>query len=1080
MAGTTRAMFHANLSHAHPDEEYHLWANGARYPLQPHTDKTRAHARAAGPDLAEILDEMFTHFAEVPELPDDTALRVHLVHTTKSFDNAAAEFAPGNVVIYVPPAVPGATVQLRIDYVSTAKALLFHHPDLITQDPEVARTIHEHIDGNKDMQTMIEVVAELMRRKGPPRPNGGWAHLVPFTPPKNPNPRAGIDGTVTKYEKHPIPEIKEALGPIMTLLLKLTKNDPRLKGKKWHQESGKSVSPAHASPHAMTNVANIEARTTDTWRPALADDRKIHGLTTSIEFDVKDAAQRKIKVKMKNYFIRYLGAYIRFFDAAGNAIPLPGWKPEGADEDVDVVKELGIQYIDCHYMGFISPIANVFAIPIDDMPGELEVTVQFPENAVRASIYGSGLGRGSNEWPNTPVIGGILTGFINLGIPGYMLASSVAAVANKVIYNEAGSMMKKSELRQKVLMAGMVYFLATARDGHPNFRVLIGMSKLLFNEGATQILLAVEEQMVAQEILEAIPFAGWVLMALDIATGLAQLAETIMEVSSSRWNIENIVATAITSTVTVHPDPRHMAFPQAPAGTQASYTVRMLVKGDHGDTRPTVAFSTNIPASTPTTLSAAFPNNTLGGTVRFEADYHIDSWLAGTANSGWINNDEPHATQVELFLVENPKPLDHTSVYIHSAILIYDNGQYAWQPTATAPTTTVGNRDQVGPNGISECFGISLSQRCAMLGFAWRANGMGLRTLPNRPNDPPGQQLAAFQNIDIPGRPMVSTKFPNIGFDGMTQLMYDPYPAKFQMQDGNWVLGPDHNPLPDPNDVRLGDYYLDPRPADLPLSRGGGYHLRRVTLDASTPFDLGSTQSWGRFEFGADSFALHPAGFLVGVSSKHKKIQIVPIADEPSSDLESIIGDVYAGEALHEARHGLLFNPIAVTCSYDGTIFILENIGRTSAVQVARIQAFDLIGNPVPCFTDDAGAPTPVLMVGDAATTVLDLVAVGNEVTTYIYLLSYQNDGLQASDYHMTIYTRGSRVPPQQPLVTTPGFAAAKICVDMWHSLYALNYAMTTNAAGVPSGPVAPGTGPAGRTVPSISEWLPPILKSQS
>ena len=56
----------------------------------------------------------------------------------------------------------------------------------------------------------------------------------------------------------------------------------------------------------------------------------------------------------------------------------------------------------------------------------------------------------------------------------------------------------------------------------------------------------------------------------------------------------------------------------------------------------------------------------------------------------------------------------------------------------------------------------------------------------------------------------------------------------------------------------------------------------------------------------------------------------------------------------------------------------------------------------------------------------------------------------------------------------------AKICVDMWHSLYALNYAMTTNAAGVPSGPVAADTGPAGRTVPSISEWLPPILKTQS
>jgi hypothetical protein len=34
---------------------------------------------------------------------------------------------------------------------------------------------------------------------------------------------------------------------------------------------------------------------------------------------------------------------------------------------------------------------------------------------------------------------------------------------------------------------------------------------------------------------------------------------------------------------------------------------------------------------------------------------------------------------------------------------------------------------------------------------------------------------------------------------------------------------------------------------------------------------------------------------------------------------------------------------------------------------------------------------------------------------------------------------------------------------------------MVTNGAGTPAGPAANGAGPDGRTVPSVSEWLPSI-----
>ncbi len=486
-------------------------------------------------------------------------------------------------------------------------------------------------------------------------------------------------------------------------------------------------------------------------------------------------------------------------------------------------------------------------------------------------------------------------------------------------------------------------------------------------------------------------------------------------------------------------------------------------------------FTATVPASTPELLYAHFPNNTLGGKVRFEVDYKLEHWMAAQASSGSLNNDEVQAEQVDLFLVQNPVPLRSTTVYKHEAILQFDNGNYLWQPSQTPPTATVGRRDPAPTgNAISDWSGLSLSQRHAMIGFAWKAAGMGIGECGTGA----AGQLFAMMNVDIPGRNMVSVKFPDCGFSGSTQLLYDPYPAKFLMANGQWVIGPDHNPTPDPHDVRLGNYYLDPRPAGLPISGGGGIHLRKVTLDATTRFDMSDQhdRSYGRFDFQPDdqiAFSMHPAGYVIGVSSNTKKIHILPVLG-PLSDVASVVAFPFAGEALNDRRRGLIYSPIAVTCSYDGTIFILEDLrGQAGVAHAARVQAFDLHGNPVSCFTEN-GEPSPFFRIGDASTTVLDIAAVGNEVTTYLYVLYYDGRGLDSSDYHVAIYCRGSQVPPQQPLLTADGVAAAKITVDMWHTLYTLNYAMTTNGAGNPNGPQSGGnTGPAGMTVPSLSEWIP-------
>lgn len=74
----------------------------------------------------------------------------------------------------------------------------------------------------------------------------------------------------------------------------------------------------------------------------------------------------------------------------------------------------------------------------------------------------------------------------------------------------------------------------------------------------------------------------------------------------------------------------------------------------------------------------------------------------------------------------------------------------------------------------------------------------------------------------------------------------------------------------------------------------------------------------------------------------------------------------------------------------------------------------------------------------------------------------------------MAIYTYGLTPPASNPLVVTDAITAAKLSVDMWHSAYTLNFAMVMDGKGHPAGPKGPTTGPAGRTVPSVSMWLPP------
>jgi hypothetical protein len=1076
-------VFHADLSDAHPGEDYWLHAHGKRYEFVAHTAESLGKLNSTAPHLFNRFPGgQITHYTEkLVELPAEEVMRVHIKNTLKTFPLAQGKHGIGHVAIHCPPSPDklqamqdaGEPHHVVMDYLSDARTLIFHHPDLINKDREVTDIINGYMD-SPQIDAMFQTVAMQMRMMGQPTENSGWARLEPFTP--EPNPETHIPDE-TFYFAQPTLTIVEGAGSVATAMMKATKNDERLKGKKWEQQTGMSVEDENG-PDQLTLAARIKTEFGDDWRASLTNTREINGFKIEIQETV--SGEKKLKLKLTNFYIRYLGAYIRFYDADGNAMSVPEWQSDNFLANI-ITEVMNIQYDDLRFIGHISPINNIFAIPIASDPGKLEVTVEFPQNAVSASIYGAGLGTGANPWPKTPIVGGVLTGILNLGVPAFMLAFAVAAQSYKPLYDIIEELSGNKKFVGTVIAGGVAFFggqfvhSGVARQ-EMNWQAFSTLAQLIFDKSATKALIWVEAQTLGGEIVNQIPFAGWIMIAINIATGIAQIAQTIVAVATSPWNIQNQIATSITTNVTLHPDPRHHAFPQPPAGSQASYSVKMIYKDQ---TRPTISQAHDVPSgSTAQTLPASFPDNTLGGQVKFEVSFYIDEWVAAKATTGWMQNDESHVSQVDLYLIQYPVPLTDKSVYVHTAFLTYQNGAYLWQPTPTAPTATIADRNTSSTgNAISEWMGLTLSQRYGMIGFAWKAAGMGLNSCVS------GQgtgQLFAMQNINIPGTEMAALKFPSCGFDGPTQIVYDPYPPKFLMQNNEWVIV-DGKPVVDPNSTLLGEYYIDPRKSEVSLMEGGGYHMRRVTLDNNTPFDMRAEQlSWGCFAYFPNSIALHPSGNVIGVNTQFKKIQVAKLVSEGLPDKDMPVAEVYAGEALKPDRKGLLYRPLGVTCAYDGTIFILEDTksagGLIAGLIVARIQAFDLYGNPVNRFFDGEGQPSPFLYLSEAPDfNYLDIVAVGDEKMTYLYVLFYTGNGHAPSDYHMSIYQYGTQAPVKNPLVTTDNVAAARIAVDMWHTMYALNYDMVTDGQGHHAGPHNATTGPAGRTVPSVSEWLPPV-----
>jgi hypothetical protein len=1036
MSATATYLFRIDLSDALPDHDYVLYADREEVPLT-------------------ALDGDGHVSATVP-MPVDAARRVHVAGAPR--DRSQPEYVHLAAIVCPPAELSATVIAEDIDYPSTAKAFLFHHPELLSVDPKVAATVKQHMDEETAPETYDEILflAEEMQRQGPPteQENRGWAQLIPFFD----------DQDVKHYVQRPSRRTVSAAAKAMELLQLTTKNDLRLAGKTWTQEPGLSVIASEA-PAGLTPVALLGTGDDGvTVKPELAT--QLHGVRTFVEKPKTPGSGIRAHVRMENYFLRYLGVYIQFLDVDGNILPTPTWNPDGSSGAPVYIEELPI----LRWLGGPSPPDTILGIPNPLIPGSIEEDITFPAGAAAARLYGLGLGTGIYPYQPQNLYGAYRTAIGNLVIPTLLLPFGVAMKTHKPLKKLFDDPQFGLLLKGLGAVYAVYVGVGSAVNGRIDWHGLSTIGKKIFEKGfealANYLLTLVRDGLFKRYI----PFVGWAMAALDTLTNIAQITQTLVAVGTSPSSIQNRLTVEIETTVHVLPDPVADVFPP---GMSRALNVRLVYEGN----QPTRSVTKTIPAgSTDTVLTVTLPNN-LGGRVKVQCEFLVGNDVAASASTSFLRNDGVATKEVTLALFQKRVALTKETEYEHAALLTYQNGRYVWMETRTEPvsTRTSLSASPTG-NAISDLAGLTLSQRHHQLGYAWTAAGLGIGDCLSGGRD---TQLDALQSVDIPGRPMDDARFSGCAYSSRAPIAYDPYPPRFKMNaDGQYEIE-NGRPVPDPEDRDLGLYYVDPSRSTRPESEGGGHHLRRIPNGGTAPINEPGAEplSWGRFPRAVDALVLHPSGRVLAINTALSELMTTTLEPKGLRDADVPFARCLAGPALDytppggvgtlRRRPGLLAHPIAIASTYDGTILVLEDVSRAPAV--SRLQAFDANGNPVDLFPQGPFLDLP------GGRRYLDLAVAGNVDLSDIYILYYEREGKEPQDYHLAVYQSGPKVPKENPspLLTTPRVSAARLAVDLFRTLYTLNWSMTTDGRGNPAGPHPGPNMPAGRTVPSLSQWLP-------
>ncbi|MBC7600307.1 MAG: hypothetical protein H7238_15000 [Polaromonas sp.] len=991
---TENRTYFFDLSNADPETDFFLVAGTTHHPIRPATATQVVNAKGSNLALQSVGNQSITHIGENLALPSRLQM-CFIKGVSRSGKHAPGEWDMHSMFYHVPVAASSLaaqscgksamavqrsafqaclkdmngtlapTISLDTlaannsvctnpafdqfkDYFDQAIALVCHHPEIGSFDATTLSYVQQAIvcaDLN-----LLTLAASIYRQGPATTVPGGWATLVEYTDPATGQPQLGSNGHKLYFTHHSA-ETLRLTGIAINSILPKVKNDlllggniaglstantnAGLQGKMWVTQSGTPTRLPAIQSRLLAR--SLQATAGATWTA--------RDLSSGNGFRVTDIGgeARTVSFTVENWYLRYLGLYVRFLDGAGHPIAVSSLPQQ---TQLQFVPALSSEFD--AFLSLVNQELVILGIPIQQAKQSYSIAV--PASAASIQILAGGLGSGTNSYPHTVAPGAVMTVVLDLAVPGMFLA--LAAV------NGYASLTTELSTQTKLLIDSAQIFLLTLTDAVVGgvykdasvFTNLAGPLASTLKDGAVALYAEIKANIAAGEAEGAaedcIPFGIGLALQAVMALGVAaQIAETSAEIANAPWTFVTQVDATHNLTVTVSHDPADTAgFP----ATATYYTLRAVCDGGS----PAESGRIAMPATTRTApLSYTFDNLPAGGKVTVTVAFYSDTdWLAGAGSTGAVDNSLDTAA---ITIKENLVPLTPATQYSHKQKLGRDsNGRHIWI-AGPKPAAQPANCNNV-PGSLCNLQGISVSETFGNVGYVWRSYSQGVSSFGGGG----AGQLYQFANISFTEDPESSWLHSGGGFPAPPRLAYSRVSPISQ------------------------NFYID--------TSTGQAIVRRINMTGvSTPptFDSPrSNLSVGSFNFASDAFLIHPTGKLISINAALGKLEVLVPAASPVADAKAPLAQAFAGPG---SREGLLNGPACAVVAPGGAILVLEQGGN-------RVQAFDTGANPTPFF---AGKSTMQLKVQTGGVQYLDMAI---EFVGYLYVLSFNsNTGI----YSLDIYT---------------------------------------------------------------------------
>ncbi len=982
-----------NFSHEdYEGHTYYLVMGKNRYLLAPASASSQAlaSARQTNRFVQALPTTAITHVLANVQLP---ANAVQLSYTIKNPNTTTGTWDMSNMYLYVPQtsvsyayamaskgllagdSLPLSAKRMKygltaatslqdvfdeqdvVDSTDWAKAMVNVHPEMLSADPNSASHIQNNLISARDTFQL----SQQLEAAGPATPqqfatannSGGWATLVPYTDDDGVTPLKNTTGNnkgLILYNAQWQPSINTFVAGAMKPTSSAVKNDTTL---------GTDVS-AGAESLSATNLTGViwcrnDGITSVTQSPVAAGalestpgvNYALSNITPNFNGYSLDANTSvsgdtvTVTLNFTNWYLRWLGLFIQFYDANGKVVPKSKLPPGIGDNNAFGLDTQNSEV----FIGTITPEFTIFGIPVQ--ASKNAVTFPFPTSvASSANILASGLGLGSHTHQDTEFFGIVMTSVFNLSLPALLIAFAIGAQVDVCI---------KTVVIPSVNGALIEFFNSAAGGTAAQFATIFwrALVKGLLNPaGPLKSLLEslaafLAEAEVTTAFEDAIPIVGAILQAIGALGAEAEIAETACEVVLSPWTYAYSLVGTHDLNVTLNPDPGDKGgFPAA----AATYTVTAIF--DNGT--PHVQ-NLKMPGETVKTLPpVVFQGVPLGGNVTVSvAFYTTDGTLVG---HGSVTGSNDVSAAPSITITEVQLPITSATIYHHKQKTTLDaQGNHVWACAAAPPVPSAPSFCQSNPGNLCSFRNITVSS-LGYLGYGWQSYST------DSCNPGGAGQLDQMANIFISngsgGNAQNGYAFTPCAIEPGTKLVYDP-------------LG------------RPGlNYYLD--------TTNNQNLVRQVQLMPPSFANPHENNAWGKFNLNPDDVLLHPAGALVSINSENSRMESLHLPAAPVSDAEagvSLLANLHGGLG---TRPGLFDAPTVTTITSDGVILILESGNN-------RIHAVDLASNAVRHFTKQ---PTPYFLnfseTGGAGTQYLDIAV---EFSGLIYVLSSSN-----SVYRLDIY----------------------------------------------------------------------------